>query len=185
MATITIRIDDELKQSFDDVLNALGISQTEVMINTCKYIVQNKRLPFIVVEQFKTLEELKRELFEKINHASLMVKDLSNSLKNKTPIYPNHRGIIISTLRDFTYYFNLFVESIKGLFTPIEFFNIHDAYINAGHLEITFNGLSHEADSDFLSEKLAPNIISTLGSFERVLKYIILPENTEKKITYK
>ncbi|WP_051392717.1 type II toxin-antitoxin system RelB/DinJ family antitoxin [Yersinia wautersii] len=184
MATITVRIDDELKQSFDDVLSELRLSQTEVIINTCKYIVQNKKLPFVVVQQFKTPEELKKDLLDKMNHAFILVKDLSNSLKNNNPIYPNHRKIIISTLRDFTHYFDVFLESINNLSTANEFFNIHDAYINAGHLAIVFNRISNKADSDELSEKLTPTINLTIKSFEKIIKSdssILLSDYTSDK----
>jgi addiction module RelB/DinJ family antitoxin len=170
MATITIRIDDELKKSFDDVLNELGISQTEVIINTCKYIIQNKKMPFVVVQQFKTPEELRRELFDKINHAFIVVKDLSNSLNSNNPIYPNHRKIIISTLRDFTHYFDWFMEALKHLFPSDEFPYIHNARINAGYLALIIEDISNDADNDYLSEKLTPNINLTIKSFEQASK---------------
>ncbi|HDL8055947.1 type II toxin-antitoxin system RelB/DinJ family antitoxin [Yersinia enterocolitica] len=183
MATITIRIDDELKKGFDDVLNELGISQTEVIINTCKYIVQNKKLPFVVVQQFKTPKELKKDLFDKMNNAFIVMKDLSNSLKNNKSIYPNHRKIIISTLRDFTHYFDWFTESLKHLFPSNEFFLIQKSRMDVGYLALILGDISNNADHGELSEKLTPTINLTLESFEQAFKDISPLENSEKEMT--
>ncbi|HHH1744448.1 TPA: type II toxin-antitoxin system RelB/DinJ family antitoxin [Yersinia enterocolitica] len=169
MATITIRIDDELKKNFDDALNELGISQTEVMINTCKYIVQNKKLPFTTIQQFKTPDELKTELYDKFNQAFFMIKDLAHNLENNKPIYPNHRRVIISTIREFTHYFDWFIDSLKSLLPSNDFFYIHDARLNAGYLALIYTDTNSDADNNYFLEKMTPYINQTINSFEKVL----------------
>ncbi|HHH2234985.1 TPA: type II toxin-antitoxin system RelB/DinJ family antitoxin [Yersinia enterocolitica] len=170
MATITIRIDDELKKSFDDVLNELGISQTEVIINTCKYIVQNKKLPFVVVQQFKTPEELKKDLFDKFNLAYFVIRDLASNQKDKKPIYPNHCRIIISTLRGFTDLFNSFNEAIENTIPLDEYKSLLAACGDALYIaNILDHSVNYSGAEYVLLNELTTYINIAVISFGRVL----------------
>ncbi|WP_404273694.1 type II toxin-antitoxin system RelB/DinJ family antitoxin [Yersinia similis] len=170
MATITVRIDDELKQNFDDVLNELKISQTEVIINTCKYIVQNKKLPFVVIEKLKTPEELRREILDKFNTAYFVIRDLASNQKNNNPIYPKHCRIIISTLRGFTDLFNSFDEAIENAIPRDEYKSLlaacGDALYIANRLDHSVN---YSGAEYVLLTELTTYINIAVISFGRVL----------------
>lgn len=46
MATINVRIDDELKNRSYAALEKLGVTPSEVLRQTLEYVAQNGRLPF-------------------------------------------------------------------------------------------------------------------------------------------
>lgn len=46
--TISVRMDDQLKQSFDSVCNELGMSMTTAITILAKKMTREKRLPFEV-----------------------------------------------------------------------------------------------------------------------------------------
>lgn len=76
MKTITIRIPAKLKEELDNTLDQLNISQTELFINTAKYVVSNKKLPFIMVEKFVAPADIYQKLVTKLVRVDVLTKEL-------------------------------------------------------------------------------------------------------------
>lgn len=70
MATINIRIDDELKSRAYTELEKLGVTPSEVLRQTLEYVAQNGRLPFkkvLLTDSDMTLMSVTKKRMENIN----------------------------------------------------------------------------------------------------------------------
>lgn len=59
--TVSVRMDDNLKRSFDNVCNELGLSMTTAITMLAKKMTRENRLPFEVsIDPFYSEENMKR-----------------------------------------------------------------------------------------------------------------------------
>lgn len=77
MSTINIRVDEQLKESSETILDKLGLSMTTAMTIFLKAVVRTKGIPF-------SIELPNEETIEAINE----VKEISNG-KKKAKKYAN------------------------------------------------------------------------------------------------
>ena len=97
MATINIRIDDELKSRSYAALEKLGVTPSEVLRQTLEYVAQSGRLPFqqvLLTEDDADLMAIVRDRLENPQAgASSGMMSVCSSRKNSSRFY-NTRGSI-------------------------------------------------------------------------------------------
>ncbi|MCW6560046.1 type II toxin-antitoxin system RelB/DinJ family antitoxin [Yersinia ruckeri] len=111
MATINVRIDDELKSQADEVLKRLEASPTQVITALYQYIATKKKLPFVVTTDVSTPEELNQRL---VSHAHSL---MGHYLKIKNS---NANLIEISDLQEL----EILVQAIQLIKTSMKNANI-------------------------------------------------------------
>ncbi|HII2980397.1 TPA: type II toxin-antitoxin system RelB/DinJ family antitoxin [Yersinia enterocolitica] len=111
MATINVRIDDELKSQADEVLKRLDASPTQVITSLYQYIATKKKLPFVVTTDVSTPEELNQRL---VSHAHSL---MGHYLKIKNS---NANLIEISDLQEL----EMLVQAIQLIKTSMKNANI-------------------------------------------------------------
>ncbi|HDL6887638.1 TPA: type II toxin-antitoxin system RelB/DinJ family antitoxin [Yersinia enterocolitica] len=120
MATINVRIDDELKSQADEVLKRLQASPTQVITALYQYIATKKKLPFVVTTDVSTPEELNQRL---VSHAHLLM-DLYLKIKNNLKIKSSNANLLeMSDLQDLEALvkaINLIKTSMNNVNIPID-----------------------------------------------------------------
>lgn len=144
MASITFRCDDELKKDFDDILDTLNIKQTDIFINTMKYIIQNQKQPFIMTEILKTPEDIRQDLIHKLMRVEAFVKELD--------LLDGHNineGLRI--VREYVISFNNVREQLKEAIPDNEYQALQSAYNHAYMLSMALSNTTfdNEGRSNF------------------------------------
>lgn len=82
MATINIRIDENLKKESESILNELGLGMTAAMTIFLKAVVRNNGIPFTLdIPNKKTLKAFKE--VENISSGKIRTKKYKNSKELK------------------------------------------------------------------------------------------------------
>lgn len=78
MATINIRIDDDLKKDSEKVLNEIGLGMTAALTIFLKAVVRNNGIPFILEVPNKKTQKAFKEI-DDISSGKKKAKKYSNS----------------------------------------------------------------------------------------------------------
>lgn len=76
---VNVRMDEDLKKSFDTVCNELGMNMTTAIVIFAKKVSREKRIPFDVsIDPFYSESNMKalQESIEQINSGKTVVKSL-------------------------------------------------------------------------------------------------------------
>lgn len=165
MAQINIRIDEELKKEFEEVLSEIGLTQTDVVIDAVKYVVKNRRTPFMKTELVKTAEEVKQDLITKITRVHCVIGELNGFVLTSKPVEPNHLNIIIETLQEYLITYNTWEHSIDKAMLDMEIRVFRSAYNQAMML---FTSLTKVKDS--IDPALMANIDFMMSAFKDAME---------------
>lgn len=86
MATVHIRIDDQLKQKADAVFNTIQITPTQGVTGFYQYVADNGKLPFVIRTNSDTPEEIYFNAVELTGQVYFMLKLVRNCLGNEPPL---------------------------------------------------------------------------------------------------
>lgn len=93
-ASITVRLDDQLKAQAEAVLDELGVSSTQAITHLYLYLVQHERLPFRVRPVSESPEDVCRTLLQQVR----VVRPLLSSVAGLTEDAPERPEMIQLTL---------------------------------------------------------------------------------------
>jgi len=95
MATINVRIDDELKQQADGVLKTLGGSPTEVITALYRYIAEKKRLPFVYDSVPKTSDDIANDIINMLCGMHHYCLSIVNAPAKSRALYQQHQNAVL------------------------------------------------------------------------------------------
>lgn len=66
MKTVTVRVEDQLKALAEEIMAEHGVSPTEAVNHLYLYVAQHGRLPFRVLKQSQTPEDVYRAMLHRV-----------------------------------------------------------------------------------------------------------------------